>query len=81
VIEKYYTEELGNSFRVEVFNKKSVHLLNAGKYRKVAAEQFDNYLQQLELQYPCTSKILRDIRDTYLKESKFERSCAEYEYQ
>lgn len=81
VIEKYYTEKLGKGFRVETLNKKSVHLLNAGKSKQKTAEQFENYLHKLELQYPCTTKILRDIRDTYLEESKFERGCAVYEYQ
>lgn len=80
-IEKYYTEKLGNSFLVETLNMKNVHLLNAGKSKKKTAEHFETYLQESEFQYPCTAKILHDIRDAYLEESKFERSCAEYEYQ
>ena len=59
----------------ESFPAKTIESLDLTKTQKT--EDFEQLYDTIASGFPNAD----DIRDAYLEESKFERSCAEYEYQ
>ena len=80
VIEKYYNDELRRGFILQIHNSRGVHWCNHGVEEKELSDYYTSCADLIQLDYPKTAKILREISEEYFKESVLEREKAMYEY-
>ncbi len=68
VLEDFDCKELRDGFLIELFNKRGVvvrELHSGGKLEKELAQQYNEYADRLQNQYPTTAKILREMASRY----------------
>ena len=72
------TDKMARGFITGKFNSRGVHWKVEGGHqeRKIAAD-FDSWAQRASLSHPRVAKILRDLRDGYLKDGEREDLDAE----
>lgn len=73
-LEKNTSEVINSHICTGLFNQRGVHAVTGGDEEERIAATYSEYAQKLQLQYPKTSHILKEISDKYKRESKFERA-------
>lgn len=78
IIEHYKSEELENSFEIEKYNQRGVHYIGIGEEEFALYKKYLEWADKMIIEYPETSKVLRNIAETYKKESIAIRDEANY---
>ncbi len=74
IIERFYSKNLSSGFQTQVFNSRGVYSGSSGEEEKKISERYNNWAQQLKLEYPNTSRILKEVSETYHNEYLRERA-------
>lgn len=78
IIEHYKSEDLENSFEIEKYNQRGVHYIGLGEEEFALYKKYLEWSDKMIIEYPETSKVLRNIAETYKKESIVIRDEANY---
>ncbi len=78
IIEHYKSEDLENSFEIEKYNQRGVHYIGIGEEEFALYKKYLEWSDKMIIEYPETSKIFRNIAETYKKESIAIRGEANY---
>jgi len=73
-LEKNTSETINRNICMGLYNQRGVHAVTGGDEEERIAATYSEYSQKLQLQYPKTSHILKEISDKYKREAKFERT-------
>lgn len=73
LFEKPHLEELERNFIIGRQNQRGVYAVTGGQEEMRLAEIYYDYANRLQLLYPSTASIVRQIGDQYRSESKSER--------
>ena len=78
IIEYYKSDDLASSFGIEKYNQRGVHWIGIGKEELSLYQQYSEWSDKMKFIYPETSKILKNLADTYKNESIVIRDEANY---
>ena len=78
IIEHYKSEELEKSFEIEKYNQRGVYYIGIGEEEFALYKKYLEWSDKMIIEYPETSKVLRNIAETYKKESIAIRDEANY---
>lgn len=78
IIEHYKFEDLENSFEIEKYNQRWIHNIGLGEEEFALYKKYLEWSDKMIIEYPETSKILRNIAETYKKKSIAIRDEANY---
>ena len=73
-LEKTTSETINDHICIGVFNQRGVHTVTGGDEEEQFAATYNEYAQKLQLLYPKTAYIVKEISDRYKCESRFERA-------
>lgn len=73
-LEKNTSETINDHMCIGVFNQRGVHTVTGGDEEEQFAATYNEYAQKLQLLYPKTAYIVKEISDRYKCESRFERA-------
>jgi len=73
-LEKNTSETINRNICMGLYNQRGVHAVTGGDEEERIAATYSEYSQKLQLQYPKTSHILKEISDKYKREAKHERA-------
>lgn len=73
-LEKNTSETINDHICIGVFNQRGVHTVTGGDEEEQFAATYNEYAQKLQLLYPKTAYIVKEISDRYKCESRFERA-------
>lgn len=68
-LEKYDNETLERAIATEVYNSRGVHSPDAGASERALAEEYESAAASMEIDYPCTARMLRSISQDYKHEA------------
>ena len=77
MIEKYGDEEMIQSYRTSVYNRRGVFSPSAGKEEMEMAKEFLRNAEFLAPNYPNTAKVFYELSESYIRESEQARKDAE----
>ena len=77
IIEKYYSDELKNSFSTAEYNKRGAHFVDAGRSELLLSEKYQKNAEALQNQYPYTAEIYFSLSRIYRADAVRERELAE----
>ena len=78
VIEYYKSDELSSSFKIEKYNQRGIHFIGIGEEEYSLFKKYSEWSNKMKIEYPETSKILKELAETYKKESYAIRDEANY---
>ncbi|MBQ7104497.1 MAG: hypothetical protein IJN90_01425 [Bacilli bacterium] len=78
IIEYYKSKELAHSFAIERYNSRGVHFIGVGEEELSLYKQHLEWSNKMKIEYPETSKILKNIAENYRQEAKMLRDEANY---
>ena len=78
IIEYYKSSELASSFKIEKYNQRGVHFIGIGEEEQALYKKYNNWSNNMKIEYPYTAKILKELAETYKKESQTIREEANY---
>lgn len=73
-LEKNTSETINTHICMGVFNQRGVHTVTGGDEEEQFAVTYNEYAQKLQLLYPKTARVVKEISDDYKHESRFERA-------
>ena len=73
-LEKNNSDIISTHICIGLFNQRGVHNVTGGDEEERIAATYSEYAQKLQLLYPKTSRVVKNISDDYKRESKFERT-------
>ena len=71
-IEKNGNDIIGREMKIARCNQRGVHNVTGGKDEMDIAKRYQAYADDLEVLYPKTAKIVREISNNYFYESRRE---------
>lgn len=63
-----------NSFHIGLFNQRGVHNITGGDEEELIAKKYYDYSKKLQLMYPKTSQIIKEISENYKRDARLERA-------
>ena len=63
-----------NSFHIGLFNQRGVHNITGGDEEEQIAKKYYDYSKELQLMYPKTSQIIKEISENYKRDARLERA-------
>ncbi len=78
VIEHYKSDDLASSFKIEKYNQRGMHFIGIGEEEYSLYKKYSDWSNKMKIEYPKTSKILKDLAETYKNESFAIRDEANY---
>lgn len=73
-LEKNTSETINTHICMGVFNQRGVHTVTGGDEEEQFAATYNEYAQKLQLLYPETARVVKEISDDYKRESRYERA-------
>ena len=73
-LEKNTSETINTHICMGIFNQRGVHTVTGGDEEERIASTYNEYAQKLQLLYPKTARVVKEISDDYKRESKYERA-------
>lgn len=73
-LEKNTSETINTHICMGVFNQRGVHTVTGGDEEEQFAATYNEYAQKLQLLYPKTARVVKEISDDYKRESRYERA-------
>lgn len=78
IIEKYQNKTLSESFKIEKYNMRGAHFVGIGEEEYALYEMYKNWSEEIMMEFPETSKILKELAESYKQESDMNREQANY---
>lgn len=78
VFEKYFTEEMGLGFILEIKNSRGVYIISDGREEESLALKYENYYKKIRMRFDKVSRILFKLSEIYKNESRVGREEATY---
>ena len=73
-LEKNTSKTINTHICMGVFNQRGVHTITGGDEEEQFAATYNEYARKLQLLYPKTARVVKEISDRYKCESRFERA-------
>lgn len=73
-LEKNTSEIINSHICMGIFNQRGVHTITGGDDEERIAATYSEYAQKLQLLYPKTARVVKEISDRYKCESRYERA-------
>lgn len=78
-LEKYQSDTLERAIATEVYNSRGVHTPDAGASERALSEHYDQLASSMEIEYPSTARMLRNIAQDYRRDADSEGKRHEIE--
>ena len=73
-LEKNTSEIINSHICMGILNQRGVHAFTGGDEEERFAATYNEYVQKLQLLYPKTARVVKEISDVYKRGSLYERS-------
>lgn len=73
-LEKNTSETINTHICMGIFNQRGVYTVTGGDEEERFAATYNEYAQKLQLLYPKTARVVKEISNDYKRESQYERA-------